>query len=337
MVDLKKQPEENERQYIWRIGQYIKSGQVESWKAVAPIINEQCRSDISEYRDESAYRKPFQYAEGFYEDVFSKMIDEDYSKQIAHEKNELYKERIKLQTEKLEISRWNRESARNELIIEKVINAVSSLPPIPVPEKVYHLPNRREYCLLFGDEHSSAEFEIKGLHNEILNAYSPEIFEQRMWDLLDQTVDYIAEKDITDLNVFSMGDSTDGLLRVGQLMKLRYGVIEGAVYYADFISTWLNELSKYVNINYQMVYGNHTELRMLGQPKGAFKDDNTGLFIREIIRLRLKDNPNFTMTENPTGLIFQNVCGFNILGIHGEVKDLEKAIVEKVNSRITTK
>jgi len=98
------------------------------------------------------------------------------------------------------------------------------------------------------------------------------------------------------------------------------------VKYADFISTWLNELSKHVNIRYQMTFGNHSELRMLNQPKGTFKDENTGLFVREMIKTRLENNPNFEMIINPTGLIFDKVAGLNVLAIHGEVKDMERAM-----------
>ena len=245
---------------------------------------------------------------------------------------ELKKERYKLQTEKLENNRWLRENARDELILEKILNAVDNLYPIPVPDVLPVQHSNREYCLAFGDEHYNAEFEIKGLHGEILNAYNPEIFEQRMWDLLNQTVEIIHKENITKLNIFSMGDFTDGLIRVKQLMKLRYGVIESTIKYADFICNWLNKLTEYVNIDYQMVFGNHSELRMLGQPKGTFKDDNTGLYVREIIKERLKDNPNFHIEINPTGLIFSTLCDFNVLGIHGEVKNMEQAIKDFSNT-----
>lgn len=75
-----------------------------------------------------------------------------------------------------------------------------------------------------------------------------------------------------------------------------------------------------------MVNGNHTELRMLGQPKGTFTKDNMGMVVYESIKNRLEDNLNFEMITNPTGYIFDNICGFNVLGIHGEVKSMEKAI-----------
>ena len=71
--------------------------------------------------------------------------------------------------------------------------------------------------------------------------------------------------------------------------------------FADFISNWLNELSKYAQIKYQSTNGNHTELRQLGQPKGTFTEDNMGKVVSEFIKVRLKDNPNFEYIENPTG------------------------------------
>ena len=251
---------------------------------------------------------------------------------IDNKFREIKKERYKLQTEKLENNRWLRENARDELILEKILDAIDNLSPLSVPDVLPIEHSNREFILCFGDEHFGTEFEIKGLHDEILNAYSPEIFESRMWDLLNQVIEIIRDNNITKLNVFSMGDFSDGVLRTSQLMKLRYGIVEGTVKYAEFICNWLNKLSEYVNIEYQMVAGNHTELRMLGQPKGTFKDDNTMLFVREMIKERLKKNPNFSMVINPTGLIFSNLCHLNILGIHGETKNMEQAIKDFSNT-----
>lgn len=246
--------------------------------------------------------------------------------QLTTKKLEIEKERYKLQTEKLENNKWIRENARDELIVEKIIDAVKSLKPLKIPEVLPVVHSPREYALLFGDEHYGVDFEIKGLFGEILNAYSPEIFEDRMWDLFNRAVEIIVKESITKLHVFSMGDFSDGLIRIKQLMILRYGVIEGSVKYADFISNWLNELTNYVVVEYQMTRGNHTECRFFNQPKGTFTNENTDLYVREIIKTRLANNPNFHMTENPTGYIFAQIAGLNVLGIHGEVKDLEKAI-----------
>lgn len=299
-----------------------------SWKKLSDYVNKEFREDEEHYRDESTYRKPCQGASAYYDEVFSKMVNTEYSDNIAEQRRELVKERVKLQTEKLEYNRWLREEARDELITEKICNAINLLSPIDIPTPITPKHSNRGYCLVFGDEHYGVEYELKGLFGDVINSYSPEIFEERMWNLLNQTIEIIQKENIDTLHVLNMGDFSDGILRVSQLMKLRYGVVDGTIKYADFISTWLNELSKYVNVKFQSTNGNHTELRMIGQPKATFTEDNMGKVVSEFIKVRLKDNPNFTYIENPTGYIYAQIACNTILGIHGEVKNMKTAIDE---------
>lgn len=305
----------------------VQSGKYKNWKEITPFVNRELfGDDESQYRDESAYRKAVKYARDFYEaGVFGDNEDE-YYKKLQNEKRELQKVKVQVQTEKLEYSRWLREEARDELIAEKICDAISSLPPLEIPQHIPFTHNSRAYALVFGDEHYGVEYELKGLFGDILNAYSPEIFEKRMWDLFDQTIEVVQKESIDILNVFSMGDFGDGILRTSQLMKLKYGVVDGTIKYADFISNWLNELTKYVQVKYQSTNGNHTELRMIGAPKGTFVDDNMGKVVSEFIKARLKDNPNFEYVENPTGYIYAELVGYPVLGIHGEVKSMANAI-----------
>ena len=257
----------------------------------------------------------------------SEVIPSKVSSQIR----ELQKERQKIQTEKLELNRWLRENARDDLITEHICQAIEKLEPLKPPLLIQPKALNRAGILLFGDEHYGTEFQIKGLSNEIINSYSPEIFEDRMWDLLSQTVSIAEKEGLTGIHVFSMGDFEDGILRVKQLMQLRYGVVEGTVKYADFITNWLNELSKHVCVEFQMTNGNHIELRMLGQPKGTFTKENMGLVVDAMINTRLGDNPNFTFVKNSTGYIFSNILGFNVFGLHGEVRNMEQAIKDFSN------
>ena len=254
-------------------------------------------------------------------------IDEDsYMKELQIMKREIEKERKKLQTEKLDYNKYLREEARDELITEKICEAIKNLEPLEVPNIIEVHPNAKSYCLVLGDQHYGAEFELKGLFGDVLNSYSPEIFEERMWYLLSKVKEFVEKENIEVLNVFDMGDSIDGLLRCSQLWKLRYGVVDSTILYSRFYCEWLNELSKFVKIRFQMTDGNHSELRELGMPKGTFVNDNMGKVIKEFIKVRLENNPNFTYVENPTGYIYQQMGGYNVLGIHGEVKNMEKAL-----------
>lgn len=331
MVNLKKEDNENTNEYIWRMCDYKDKGLLDlNWEQVGELINKELfGSDEELYRTSSAYRKPYQYAKDFYDDVFKKRMyldDNEAIKKMDDLKRDIQKERIKLNTTRVEYNKWLRENARDELIIEEICKSISNLSPLEKPTYIQNKYSTKEYCLVFGDEHYGTEFELTDLLGNIINSYSPEIFEKRMWDLFYQVIDIIKKEDINTLNVYSMGDFSDGCLRVSQLMKLRYGVIDGTIKYANFISNWLNELTKYVRIRFQMTDGNHTELRMLGQPKGTFVEDNMGKIVKEFIKIRLEDNNNFTFIENPTGYIYDNLAGNIILGIHGETRSLEKTL-----------
>lgn len=329
---LKRLPEENEDQYIWKIGQAKDAGLIDStWEELAPRLNTELGIDETEWRGSSAFRKAYRWMQRAYDNVFRQNgfigVQGD---ELDIKKRELEKEKVKVQTEKLEYRRWLREEARDELICEKICEAIKTLPPLAIPKRIIPTHSNREAVLLLADAHYGAEFKIVGLFGEVLNEYSPEIFEARMWNLLNQVVEICRKEGFTSLNVYDLGDEIDGLLRVSQLWKLRYGVIDSAVYYGRFITAWLKELSEHVYVKYQMVKdSNHCQLRLLGQPKNTFKDENVSVIIADKIMDRLSDNPNFEFVQNPTGLIFDNnVAGYSVLGAHGECKNLEQAIKE---------
>ena len=331
---LKRLSNETEEECLFRIGSAKRDGLLDAtWVEIADFMNITFRESEEEYFCESAYRKKYKnYIDA--KTMFAKQeaASDSTADELAAKLREINKERVKLQTEKLEYNKWLREEARDELICEKIVSAIRENNLLIAPQPIVAKKLSKSAIIAFGDEHYGTEFAIYGLHGEIINAYSPEIFEQRMWTLFYKVLEIIEKEELTTLYVFALGDFTDGVLRCSQLMKLRYGVVEGTVRYANFISNWLNELTKYVQVKYQMVYGNHSELRMLGQPKGTFKEENTGLFVREMISARLENNPNFEMIVNPTGLIFDTIEGFNTLAIHGEVRNMENAIKDFSNT-----
>lgn len=294
-----------------------------SWRDVADVLNQLLGTNYGE----SAFRKKYTAFEKMYEANSLQFANtESQIQDLENQIRELKKERSKLQTEKIEYNRWLREEARDELIIERIEDAIKSIEPLSHPQRIASQRGHREYVLLFGDEHYGAEFSIKGLMGETINEYSPEIFEERMNNMFQQVVALVQEKGITRLHILNLGDYSDGILRVGQLTKLRYGVVDGTINYANFLAEWLNNLSSYVQIEFHMTDGNHSELRLFNQPKGSFKDENMGKIVREFIRIRLSENPNFKIITNDSGMIYDEVAGYTLVGVHGESKNMKDAM-----------
>ena len=325
MINFDFLPEDVDRWgYLWRVGTAIENDTAEmSWEDATPLINE----SLSENKCSSAHRKPVQYTIPFYEHVFSKMQSNEYSKQIQAQKRELEKERMKLQTEKIEYNRWLREEAREELFEEKVIESIEkNLNKQEPPKRITTTKSKRCGLLNIADLHFAKDFKIYGLNNEIINEYSPEIFYSRMEQLFNEVIEYIQKENLTYIKVFNLGDVLDGFIRHSQLWTLRYGVIDSANILGEYLGKWLKELSKYVVVEYHQTVGNHGECRLLDGRKGEHTNDNIEKVTGNLIRIINKDNPNFTMVENKTGFIFTKIAGFNVLGIHGEVANLAQAL-----------
>ena len=74
-VNLNKKADESELQYIWRLALAKYSGSLDmTWEELADIFNE----NLGDNYGSSAYRKKFQQAQHFYDDVFSKMDNSRY-------------------------------------------------------------------------------------------------------------------------------------------------------------------------------------------------------------------------------------------------------------------
>lgn len=332
-VNFKKAADESELQYVWRLCSAKDAGIIDlTWSELAEILNGELVEDESEYLGESAYRKKYQQAKAFYDEVFSKMISTEYHDKIAEQRRELQKDRYKLQTEKLEYNRWLREDARDELFEEKVIEAITKhVPTVNPPRKIEVEHSDREGVLCFADSHFGKVFTIYGLLDEVINSYSPEIFYSRMERIFNETLEQIRKEELSKIHIYNLGDSVEGFIRNSQLWNLRWGVIDSATIFGNYMGDWLRKLSESVAITYAQTDGNHDELRLLDGKKGQHLCESAGKIIKNCIVLKNEGNPNFKYIENRTGMIFDSVCGYNILGIHGEVKNLAEALKDFCN------
>lgn len=245
---------------------------------------------------------------------------------ITNERLELEKERKKNQTINLEINRNLRRFARNELTQDEIKRCIKELEPLSTPSVKIPAIGSKEGILPISDIHYGKKCEIKGLKGEIINKYDDNVFEQRMWELANYTIQTCIKEELDCLNVLLTGDLIDGILRMTQLQKLQYGIIESTIKLAEFLSVWLNEISTYTRINLYHCLGNHSQIRPLGTGNGDFAEENMERIIIWFIASRLENNPNIKIIDNEGEFIYFNCKGLNIMASHGEERNLESAI-----------
>ena len=201
------------------------------------------------------------------------------------------------------------------------------MPPISIAERSPIAPiGKRTLVLCVADCHYGAEWIVRGLRGEILNRYNPEVFGERMDDLLAQVREIIVKENISDVQLLLCGDSLDGMLRNSQLMKLRWGVIESCMRFSEHMAQWIAALSQYATVSVCGVDGTHTETRTLNSKRGDFPGENLEKVIFWFLAERLKGVPSVfvdSVTEQRKHLTVQ---GFNLLLTHGtDIKSLENA------------
>lgn len=261
-----------------------------------------------------------QFVQNLENDIIEQIDDEDKVAEIKKAMEELVKERKKIQTVNVEYNANLRNEARAEMFNEQVIEAINNLKPIQFTKKLYkESPPEATAVLCIADAHNGVEINMSSLFGEVVNVYSPEILKARLNKLANQVIkDKEQLIDYDKLIVFDLGDAIQGMLRLSDLSKLKTGVLQSALDYAETIAQWLNFLSNEleVPIEYVCLGGNHCECRFLEKGRN-WEQENLGLVIQRVVDLRLQNNPNITI-DPYSEFGFKTVQGINVLAIHGD-------------------
>lgn len=290
-------------------------------KEIADLINNETENNFNE----STYRKWFSaYEEGYTDkekEIIENSSDDKILKEYELKQRELYKERQKLRDEKNEYSAWLREQSRIELFyerideaVERIVNKKNRIIPKPILKDDI---NDDKIVVSFADPHYGAYFKIEGFDEVILNEYNPEIFEQRMWKLRDEILEFCEIHNVKNVSIIDLGDSIEGILHLSQLKSLRGNIVDDILDYADFITDWISDLSQKLYIDFYTSEGNHSDLRLLTGKKGDFPHENLERIYTRTIKKAFKINPNVDIHKSLDGLNYFNVNGYNILTAHG--------------------
>lgn len=235
--------------------------------------------------------------------------------EIQKAQSDLIKERKRLQTVNSELQETYRYLGRNELLNERIVEAINNLSPIEVKRFKTSYPSVATGLCLISDLHYGSNYEVKGLFGEVVNKYSEEICRNRLWELISKIEADCMEYD--DILVGCLGDVIENILRPTSLAKLRKPVVDTVIEVSELLSQWLVELHNRTGkpIKFCMVGGNHDIQRLLGE-KPQFDEENYAKLILKYIELRIGEQEQIKI-EPYSDACFQTLYNNNILLVHG--------------------
>lgn len=324
--ELQKLPNENEAQYIFRIGQAKDAGLIgDTWDVLSPILNKELGYEEEDWKGSSAWRKRYRNYLEAYEQIFSQQdFTESRKNEMMELRREIDKARQKLYATNIEMSRNLRQESRSELFYENIRNAIEALPmPRMESRNLSYSVGDKEYVLCLADIQAGAKFEIP------TNTYSLNVCEQRFNELLHQVINYITVHDIVKIKVVGLGDNIQGILRLTDLKLNETSVVEATVMVSRMIACFLNLLSGYCFVEYYHTpTSNHSQLRQIGSKANELAYEDMEYVIGNYISDMLAGNNRVCVhLSGRDDYIEVPIFDFNVMATHGHtIKNLDTAL-----------
>ena len=324
-MELKRETNENEEQFIWRLGKAKEDGLLDlSWEEIAAIINKEFRSDESEYRTEAAYRKPFSQAARFYEaGVFTTDINSpDYLRELQEQKHEIQKEKQKLTDERTALRRSLREAARKETLYDIMARAVEDYKPINydyVPAEIEHGDN--DLIIHLTDIHCGVTIESP------FNVFNSDILLKRLNKYLDEILEIKNLYNAENAYVILGGDLIQGLIHLNARVEAKENLIEQIMKVSDYIANFLAVLSSHFNyVEVHTTAGNHS--RSFAAKEETSRGENFDLLVPYVCSKALQNFNNVVFINNylECDIAAFSVRGHMVYATHGD-KDTPTNVV----------
>lgn len=307
---------ENERQYIWRTSKAVDNGEM-TWQEFADKVNEVWRNDESEYRNESAYRKPVQQARAYYEDVFSKMVSREYSDEIGDIKREIEREKIKLRDERNAWQKQNRLDARMEQKLDYLEEVIKKSGEVKFKGFKPYVSNSEESMVV-----CLSDLHIGATGDDIWGEYNSDIAKERLEEYLAQILRIGTRHQIDHVIVLGIGDLISGNIHRGIQVTNRENVIEQIIMTSEYIANFLGELCKCFEVKFINVSGNHSRLC---DKDDALKDERLDDLIGWYVSKYLEHLDNFTYLPRKDVTLGEfETCGKKYFVVHGDYDSFDK-------------
>lgn len=257
MDDFKKLDNETEEQYLWKIGQLVDSGKVESWASINDIVNKELGIDEEKWRDESSFRKRYQAAKKFYDGCFSKMESKEHQEQLNAINRELARNTIKFRDQRRS---WNKQNFMDTRfdevmdIIEERLDNFAKVNFVSHPAPLVNGNNSMIICL--------SDLHIGQCFSSYFGEFDSDIAKARLQKYMSELLEIARLNRVKDAYVCMLGDNISNSLHKTIEVSNKENVIDQLKLSIEYISSFCYELTKHFeNVYLASASGNHSRLQ----------------------------------------------------------------------------
>ncbi len=320
MNELKKLENETEEQYLWKIGQLVDSGKIESWSSVNEIINKELGIDEEKMRDESSFRKRYQAAKKFYDGCFSKMESEEYQKKLDVMNRELARNTIKFRDQRRSWNKQNFMDGRfDEVmdIIEERLDDFAKVDFVPHQSPIIDGEDSMIICL--------SDLHIGQCFSSYFGKFDSDIAKIRLQKYMDELLKIAKLNKVKNAYVCMLGDNISNSLHKTIEVSNKENVIDQLKLSIEYITSFCYELTKHFeNVYLASASGNHSRLQAKDLAQHSERLD---AFIAWDVCRTLQNQDNFHSLLHCSiddGIAMIDIYGKSYLLVHGDFDSTNK-------------
>lgn len=307
MEDLKRKKNEDENAYIWRVCD--NKDLIGTWQDVCDLLNEELNHDYNE----SWYRKMYQSFLMVFDSIKDKYFDSDEVQRIEKKKQELIKERFRLNDERVAYNKMLRNDARLEErlnMLEKAIKDFSKDKFFEIDNSVTKSDN--DLLVILSDVHIGQTF--KSFDGE----YNTDIAKERLNIYLNKIIEIKNTYNSENCFISLQGDLISNSIHKTLAITNQENVIQQIKLASEFITEFVYKLSEHFNTTYVFsVSGNHSRL---DRKEDALKDERLDDLIIWYMRTALSHLKNINIIVDTIDNTFSimNIRDKVYVNVHGD-------------------
>ena len=321
-MNLNKKPDESELQYIWRLALAKDSGSLDmTWEELADIFNENLENNYGS----SAYRKKFQQAQHFYDDVFSKMDDTEYSQELMKQKRELERLKIQFRDERNAWNKQNYTDARVEQKLDYLEEELRNMGKMNFPEhETVETKSDNDMLVILSD------FHIGQCFDSAWGKYNSDIAFKRVEQLAEKVRKVQYKHKSENLYIAISGDLISGNIHKSIAITNREDVITQIKIASKIIINFCYNMSKYFKKVYVTnVAGNHSRI---DKKDDALHSERLDDLVGWVVNSSLQHISNIIFISNrlDIGIAEMSIRGKHYVSVHGDYDKFSKSGVENL-------
>lgn len=254
---------------------------------------------------------------------FNVEVEEDYLlKEIELAKQELFKERTRLQDQKREFNKVLREEARFERLMEVLKESIVPIKSLGFKPIIFGKnKEEKQATLMLSDLHIGLEVD-----NQV-NFFNKDVAIERLKEVVDKTIKICTLNEVSKLNIDLIGDLVSGIINVSHRVEQEEDIITQIISCSEILSNVIMELDNYFDIVVHGVYGNHS--RVFANKKEGLPRENFERLMFEYIKLKCP-SIKFIDGKGADYLVYK-VGKESVVITHGDKDSISNASVHFTN------